>query len=536
MANKFEILISAVDKASKTIGGVQSAMEKIDKAEKKKDASQGKSASQAAKAADQIGKSFSLQAEKASKLEEAIGGTGAALGALSASAKVLLPGSALFVAGKLASDWADSGQEIGRTAANIGMSAGKLQQFRGAAQMAGVSSDSMTGALQNLGEALQDAGWGRNHAAADMLKTLNITIKHTKDGVVDTTAAVLDFSAAIAKYHDPHVQSQIMAPFGAQAILPLLREGPAAIDAYMKKVDELNVRSDAQIKKTQETARAFTGLKLAMDGVWNDSLDKVASGGKIDNLTAGIQKLRKIEGPLIAPSPTASVISYGLKMLTNHEEASSKQRTSSGKIGGLTESAAEKSAGIGGQSFSSSAPRSVRNNNPGNIEAGNFAYNHGAIGSDGRFAQFPTTDAGIGAAAALMASYGKQGINTVSGIVGKWSPKSENPNFDNDVTSMSKQDGVSPDQPLDMKDPKVLQSLLSARFNNEGKNNYTTDQLAEAIAKALAQNQKPVEVQVAPVQVHVSGLPSGATATARERVAMMTPTRVEYNTPTTVTP
>lgn len=38
--------------------------------------------------------------------------------------------------------------------------------------------------------------------------------------------------------------------------------------------------------------------------------------------------------------------------------------------------------------------RNWRNNNPGNIEAGKFADKHGAIGSDGRFAIFPSYEAG----------------------------------------------------------------------------------------------------------------------------------------------
>ena len=33
--------------------------------------------------------------------------------------------------------------------------------------------------------------------------------------------------------------------------------------------------------------------------------------------------------------------------------------------------------------------RNWRNNNPGNLEDGDFARRHGSIGSDGRFAIFP---------------------------------------------------------------------------------------------------------------------------------------------------
>lgn len=46
--------------------------------------------------------------------------------------------------------------------------------------------------------------------------------------------------------------------------------------------------------------------------------------------------------------------------------------------------------------------RSWRNNNPGNMEYGTFAKSHGAIGTDGRFAIFPTEEAGRRAKEALI--------------------------------------------------------------------------------------------------------------------------------------
>ena len=42
----------------------------------------------------------------------------------------------------------------------------------------------------------------------------------------------------------------------------------------------------------------------------------------------------------------------------------------------------------------SGGTRTWRNNNPGNIRASRFSYKHGAIGSAGGFAVFPTYQAG----------------------------------------------------------------------------------------------------------------------------------------------
>lgn len=70
-----------------------------------------------------------------------------------------------------------------------------------------------------------------------------------------------------------------------------------------------------------------------------------------------------------------------------------------------------------------SRPR--RNNNPGDIEYGRFAIAHGATGSDGRFAIFPTPAAGFGAMKALLQGPVYQGL-TVAQAIAKYAPSNEN--------------------------------------------------------------------------------------------------------------
>lgn len=69
--------------------------------------------------------------------------------------------------------------------------------------------------------------------------------------------------------------------------------------------------------------------------------------------------------------------------------------------------------------------RASRNNNPGNIEFGDFARSQGAVGSDGRFAVFPTPNAGYQAMRALLSGE-RYGNLTVAQAITKWAPPSEN--------------------------------------------------------------------------------------------------------------
>jgi len=68
--------------------------------------------------------------------------------------------------------------------------------------------------------------------------------------------------------------------------------------------------------------------------------------------------------------------------------------------------------------------RAARNNNPGDIDYGKFAKAHDAIGTDGRFAIFPTLEAGMQADAALFAS-AYHGM-TIAAALDKYAPPSEN--------------------------------------------------------------------------------------------------------------
>ena len=68
--------------------------------------------------------------------------------------------------------------------------------------------------------------------------------------------------------------------------------------------------------------------------------------------------------------------------------------------------------------------RNWRNNNPGNIEYGKFAISMGAIGTDGRFAIFPSMDMGYAAADALMKGKSYQNLS-IADAIKRWAPASD---------------------------------------------------------------------------------------------------------------
>lgn len=91
-------------------------------------------------------------------------------------------------------------------------------------------------------------------------------------------------------------------------------------------------------------------------------------------------------------------------------------------------------------------PRGLRNNNPGNI---NFANQTGAVLEPvsptvphPRFAKFDTMDDGIRALIFQLQLYFDRGINTVTDIISKWAPPTEN-FTQNYIASVASSLGVS---------------------------------------------------------------------------------------------
>jgi len=111
--------------------------------------------------------------------------------------------------------------------------------------------------------------------------------------------------------------------------------------------------------------------------------------------------------------------------------------------------------------------RNWRNNNPGNIEYGDFAIRRGAIGSDGRFAIFPNFETGEKAQESLLfEGKGYQGM-TIAQAISRYAPPSEN-NTQAYINSVASAIGVSPNTLLSQLSSEQRDSMLKAMHQVEG--------------------------------------------------------------------
>lgn len=113
-----------------------------------------------------------------------------------------------------------------------------------------------------------------------------------------------------------------------------------------------------------------------------------------------------------------------------------------------------------------SGARSVRNNNPGNITKSNIKWAGEVQGTDSEFVTFATPEDGMRAMQQNLLSYqNKLGLNTVSGIINRWSPANGKGNSrestDAYIARVSQALGVKPTDKIDLNDPKTMRAMTT---------------------------------------------------------------------------
>lgn len=114
--------------------------------------------------------------------------------------------------------------------------------------------------------------------------------------------------------------------------------------------------------------------------------------------------------------------------------------------------------------------RGERNNNPGNIRLTSPQIPWEGMSptqTDPAFVQFIDPQHGIRAMRVnFQTYYNNYGINTVTGIISRWAPPSEN-NTAAYITQVANQMGVDPNATLDLTDPGTIAALVDAVITHE---------------------------------------------------------------------
>lgn len=280
MSNNFKIVISATDNATETIRKINESFAKMSRPMVKLQRSAG--ALDKELGLEKIGKSLRRVTRST---QDVVSGLSKIAAPIAAIAGI---GSIASVAA-LATEWGHLGLEVTNTAAGIGVATSTLLSLRGAARIAGVSAETLTGSLKSVGDTMEDALYGRNQSALMLLNKLGIGIHKTADGSIDAVRGFKELATAISKVKSAQVQGLIARQFGLEAALPLIRKGAKGIEEYQRKVQEFGgVRTQAAI-----AAAADFGLKLNYLSVATQGLKNSIGETLIPILMPFVEKLAK---------------------------------------------------------------------------------------------------------------------------------------------------------------------------------------------------------------------------------------------------
>lgn len=120
-----------------------------------------------------------------------------------------------------------------------------------------------------------------------------------------------------------------------------------------------------------------------------------------------------------------------------------------------------------GQVVTIEGNRNWRNNNPGNIEYGDFAKSMGAIGTDGRFAVFPSYEAGREAKSSLIFESPNYKNLSLADAINRYAPPFEN-NTQSYLDTVAAAAGVAPGTPMNQIPPEKRADILDAMQRVEG--------------------------------------------------------------------
>ncbi|MDB5822170.1 MAG: hypothetical protein JWR21_874 [Herminiimonas sp.] len=256
--NDFKIIISAQDKATASIKRINDSISKLTRPFE-----------DVQKSMASVGKELSRNpvVRGLRSVEKAAGSVASSIAKIAPPMAALVGVGTIAGIGMLVTEWGKLGFELSKTSSLLDVSASSLHTLRGAAQLAGVSSEELTGGLSGLQTTLQDARWGRNNAVAGLMSRLGMSFHQTANGSVDVIKSFEDIADAIAAQKDVGAKHTLARSFGVEAELPYLMKSREERRKLREEAQRLNPFLDP--KKAEAYAEQIFKMDLAMSGLKN---------------------------------------------------------------------------------------------------------------------------------------------------------------------------------------------------------------------------------------------------------------------------
>lgn len=375
---------------------------------------------------------------------------------------------------------AASADRFGQT---LNMNVRQVWAWRQAMQAMGGDKGEGDAALQRIQSIKMGLATGNVDASAlTALGRLGVSLGDLQKG--DAGDVLQKLSGASGKMN-PQLYASLLQQVGLpQSTIYFLQQGQAKVDEMLQQFSQNADQQEALAKQTEDlqaqmaelntklqsalipilielvpTLQQLVGYVAELAGHKDQAINgaKGAALGAVAGFVAG--------GPVGAAA--GAVLGGGLAYELAPTDRGMGHGPAPGALGAPTDSDIARITGgrRGGT-------RADRNNNPGNIIDSPFARSQpGYVGSDGRFARFASADHGYAAMEKLLGGYMKQGRRTISSIVSKWAPASEN-NVGAYVRQVSRATGLGPNQVLGRENIAAVARAMAAVEGHSGARSF----------------------------------------------------------------
>jgi hypothetical protein len=180
--------------------------------------------------------------------------------------------------------------KMAKSAQKIGIMVEELGRLQYAADLSGVSFESLQTSVARLNRAMADVGAGKTNEAAQALDTLGVSVRNVDGTMRSSSEVISDVAEKFSEYEDGANKTAIaMAIFGRAGIemIPMLNQGKDAIEASKNEAQAFGaVMSGSLTKASEQFNDNLSRLKTALYGIFVQIAERVVPW--LAKLTDGI--------------------------------------------------------------------------------------------------------------------------------------------------------------------------------------------------------------------------------------------------------
>lgn len=347
---------------------------------------------------------------------------------------------------------------------------GSLQAMGYGASQVGISADKMRGSLEGMARSIRS-----NPGLAGLLNSLGVKVtgRDKADVMMDLVTQLKKMPFAVAEKYANMFGIDSDTLFMMEEGLDKMKE---ARDYRKQMAAEMGIDTEKAAEAGKEYANSMREIYERV-GLLKDALSiqllpamKQFAGVTIEVLKDWTQIINKWQGGAdfltrMREGIMGRSASSGVQL-----SADSKARLAAGALNAPTGASPSTPVVVVAPTAAPQAgtgmTRGIRNNNPGNL---NFAGQPGATregGANGRFAVFPTMQAGKDALAKQLLRYQQRGKDTIESIINTYAPSSENDTRAY-IQHMERATGKKGNEKIDLRDEKFRATFMDGIISHE---------------------------------------------------------------------